>query len=107
MEWSGALLLSVTLAECFGKERTSRARRLTFGRWPIESIVFAGVAHNLLRILFLSSVSRLAGLLLLRFDESLKRIDGVEFIPSDPAVEDLLLTGRRIENPASVFLNQR
>ena len=107
MKWSGALLLSVTFAECFGKERPSRARRLTLDSWPIESIVFARVTHDFLRILFLSAVSRLAGILLLRIDDGLKRIDGVKFIPADPTIENLLLADRRIENPASIFLNQR
>ena len=32
MKWSGALLLSVTFAECFGKERPSRARIILRGR---------------------------------------------------------------------------
>ena len=108
MKWNRAgFPFSITLAECSSDQRAGGARRLTFAGLPEKAIVFTFITQQFLCELFWSSISRLAGIFFLGVDESLKRIDGIEFIPPYPSIEDFLFASVCIPEPTAILLYER
>ena len=53
-----ATVFLVTLCGCARDERSYRTLRLSFGSFPIQSIVLAGIAQDFLRELTFASIGR-------------------------------------------------
>src|ERR1051326_122983 len=107
VKWSSAFFLPVALVESIRDQWAYRTRRFTLSRFPVESIMFAFVAHQLLGVVFRFPVSRQTGVFLLGIDQGVKRIDCVKFVPANPPVQDLPFAGGRSEAPGAIPLHER
>ena len=57
MKWNRALFLSIAFLESLGDQWSHRTRRLTFGRLPIQAVVFTFVTQEFLCILLGVSIT--------------------------------------------------
>ena len=95
-----ALLAPVTLGMGFGHQRPKRAARITWRGFPVKAVLFARCAFEFQRIFRRSaSVGVHGGVLMLGFDVGIADADGIEFVPSDVPVDDLLLARIGVKNP--------
>ena len=75
-------------------QRAERAGALAFGNRPIQPVLLAFVAQELLRELMIA-----AEVFLLRIGDFAEHADGGQFAIADPAGQDFVLTGRGVESP--------
>src|ERR1700737_1671799 len=87
-------------------ERVDRAVKLVVGPLPVQTVVPAFVADQLLRILFRDASWRTGEVLLLRFDQSVQRICGRDLVFAYAAEENLVFPIKRGEIPGTVIVRQ-
>ncbi len=88
-----------------GSERAEFAGAV---RLPVQAVLLAGYADDLLRIFkHLVAVAVGLSILQLRVDIRAQEADGAQLVAADPAVVDLLDAGLRVEAPALVLMGQR
>ena len=96
------LLLARLRCESFcggiGYQGTKRAPGLSFGRFPVESVLLSFVADELLCVL-LYAVVMLSHVFGLGISHRIHHVDRCEFVVSNAPRQNLLLTGHRIEVP--------
>ena len=78
-----------------------RARGLTFRHRPVQTVLLARVAHELLCVLLDLAVVSLAEILLLRVGRGFASRDCGQLVLADPARQYLVLAGRGIEIPST------
>ena len=92
----------------FRHQRPERAGRFVLRRRPIEAVLFAGCALELLGVIYHSAGGRVrAGILPLGGHISPANANGAEFVLADVAIDDFFLARRRVEMPLPVRLHQR
>ena len=83
-----------------GTERAERARRFTRAGFPVETVLLAGFADDLLRVFTKAvAVPIRRNLLSLCVDDGKAGLLHRQLIAADPAVENLLLASARVETP--------
>src|SRR5262245_21481905 len=89
-------------------QRPERAQRLAGLRRPVQTVVLAGRARELLGVLPEPvGVSILGVVLTLGVDVGQAHLDGLKLVPSDAPVEDLFLARHGVEAPDGTVRNQR
>ena len=102
------LAAAITLFNGAGDLVTYRTSPGAIGVLPRQAILLAGRANDALGILVnLVALVRLKSILVLSFYIAAGDCNRVQFIGSDPAVEEFLLTGFGVEEPLLALLHKR
>src|SRR5262249_37375531 len=94
------LLLGVAFGRRLREQGPERARMLRIV--PVEAGPLAGGAADLLREVVLE-----LRVLALRVDVDAADVDGLELVPADAPVQDLVVAGLRVEAPPTIDLHER
>ena len=94
------MFAAVPLARGIRDQRADRALRLSFVSLPVQSVLLAGIADDLLRILLRGvAIVSLLEVFLLRIRQRLADTNGRALILADAAEENLLQPGLGVEIP--------
>src|SRR5215472_7459795 len=88
----------VALGAGIGGGRSERALRRAWWRFPIESVLLAGIADELLRVL-LHAIVLLREVFMLRVDHCRAGSDGCDFVSPDAPGKYLVPSGIDVEVP--------
>src|SRR5437870_98367 len=92
----------------FCNEWAQRAEIFARLHRPIETIASAGIAAKPLRVLeHVITIAILARVFALGLEVGAADMEGVDFIPTNPPVEDFLFSCLRIEEPLTILLDKR
>src|SRR5208282_3093199 len=106
---AGVRLCAVSFIGRECRQRPERAFGLTFGRFPVQTVLLACVADELQRELMRASVIvTLVVVLGLSIGQRSAHVDDCQFIPADAARQNLILSCNRVEKPlpASILLQR-
>jgi hypothetical protein len=88
----------ISLGSGIGDQRSERAAGRALGGIPIQAVLLAGIADELLRVLF-NVTMLLSEVLGLSVGQCSTDNDGSDFIAADAAPQNLFFSGRTVEVP--------
>ena len=97
----------ITLLGSYRYQRTDGTGGFARGSFPVQAVLFAGIAIDLLRIHMLLAVVGLPVIFFLRVHQFTANLDCGQFVFANSAIENFLLPGRSVEIPGVALVNQR